>query len=221
MTPHSDIVNRIVVGDCVKVLKTLPADRVDLAVTDPPYLVRYRSQDGRSIANDDNALWLVPAFAQIGRVLKPGRFCVSFYGWTQADRFLTAWRAAGLRAVGHFVFEKPYHSRERLLRYRHECAYLLAKGEPVRPQIVLPDVLEWSYSGDALHPTQKPLSGIVPLILAYSRQGDIVLDPFAGSGTTPLAAKLLNRRYIGIELDARYARLAQERLERCDFGEGR
>jgi site-specific DNA-methyltransferase (adenine-specific) len=221
MTQSSDLTDRIIVGDCVTVLKTLPAESVDLTVTDPPYLVRYRSSDGRSIANDDNALWLVPAFAQIGRVLKPGRFCVSFYGWTQADRFLAAWRAAGLRPVGHFVFAKSYDSQARLLRYRHECAYLLSKGEPARPGIVLPDVLEWSYSGDALHPTQKPLAALVPLVLAYSRPGEVVLDPFAGSGTTALAAKLLNRRYVGIELDERYARLARERLERCDFGERR
>ena len=219
MTTRSDFTDRIIAGDCITVLKSLPAASVDLAVTDPPYLVRYRADDGRSIANDDNAAWLAPAFAEVGRVLKPGRFCVSFYGWTKVDRFLAAWRAAGLRTVGHFVFPKPYQSRERLLRYRHECAYLLAKGEPARPSLVLPDVLEWSYTGNTLHPTQKPLSAIIPLVLAYSRAGEVVLDPFAGSGTTALAAKLLNRRYIGIELDARYARLAEERLRRCDVGE--
>lgn len=221
MTQTSDFTNRIVEGDCVTVLKTVPAASVDLVVTDPPYLVRYRARDGRSIANDDNADWLAPAFAEISRVLKDGRFCVSFYGWTQVDRFLAAWRAAGLRPVGHFVFAKSYHSQERFLRYSHECAYLLAKGEPKPPTIALPDVLDWSYSGDTLHPTQKPLVSILPLILAYSRVGDMVLDPFAGSGTTALAAKLLNRRFIGVELDSRYARLAQERLSKCDVGERR
>lgn len=221
MSGLADVTNRIVEGDCVSVLKTLPSESVDLVVTDPPYLVRYRSRDGRSIANDDNAEWLKPSFAEIARVLKWDRFCISFYGWPQADRFLVAWRAAGLHPVAHFVFAKSYASRERFVRYQHECAYLLAKGEPRKPGIALPDVLDWAYSGNALHPTQKPLAGIIPLILPYSRPGDIVLDPFAGSGTTALAAKILGRRYIGIELDRRYAELARKRLEKCDIGESR
>jgi DNA modification methylase len=55
---------------------------------------------------------------------------------------------------------------------------------------------------------------ILPLVMAYSEKGDIVLDPFAGSGTTAVAAKTLYRRYIGIELDPTYAQLAEERLTR-------
>ena len=216
-----DWTDRIVEGDCIRVLKTMPAASVDLVVTDPPYLVRYRARDVRRIANDDNADWLAPAFAEVSRVLKRDRFCISFYGWGHTDRFLAAWRAAGLRPVGHFVFAKSYYSEARFVRYRHECAYLLAKGEPPPPSIALPDVLDWCYSGDALHPTQKPLLSMLPLVLTYSRQGDLVLDPFAGSGTTALAAKLLNRRYLGIELDPRYARLARERLAGCDVGESR
>jgi modification methylase len=54
---------------------------------------------------------------------------------------------------------------------------------------------------------------ILPLILACSRAGDIVLDPFAGSGTTAVAAHMTGRRYIGIELDPTYARIASERLK--------
>lgn len=220
MTHLTELRSGIIEGDCISALKTMPPESVDLVVTDPPYLVRYRARDGRRIANDDNADWLAPSFAEISRVLKYDRFCVSFYGWGQTDRFLAAWRGAGLRPVGHFVFVKSYYSQARFVRYRHECAYLLAKGEPEPPSIALPDVLDWRYSGDVLHPTQKPLLGILPLVLAFSRPGDLVLDPFAGSGTTALAAKLLARRYLGIELDARYAHLARERLAKCDFGEG-
>jgi site-specific DNA-methyltransferase (adenine-specific) len=55
---------------------------------------------------------------------------------------------------------------------------------------------------------------ILPLVMAYSEKGDIVLDPFAGSGTTAVAAKTLGRRYIGIELDPTYAQKADERVKR-------
>jgi adenine-specific DNA-methyltransferase len=77
---------------------------VDFILTDPPYVARYRSRDGRKIANDDNADWLCPAFAEMYRVLKYRSFCVSFYGWPKADLFIAAWRAAGFRPVGHIMF---------------------------------------------------------------------------------------------------------------------
>jgi DNA modification methylase len=80
------------------------------------------------VINDDNGAWLQPAFKQIYRLLKPGSFCVSFYGWSKADRFIAAWRSAGFRMVGHLVFRKKYASSARFLRYQHEQAYLLAKG---------------------------------------------------------------------------------------------
>jgi hypothetical protein len=54
-----------------------------------------------------------PAFAEMYRVLADGAFCVSFYGWTSADKFLTAYRAAGFRVAGHFVFPKRYTSKTR------------------------------------------------------------------------------------------------------------
>ena len=84
----------------------MPAESVDFILTDPPYLARYVSRDGRRVENDDDDAWLCPAFAAAARVLKPGRFCVSFYGWHRVDAFMAAWRAAGLRPVGHFVFVK-------------------------------------------------------------------------------------------------------------------
>jgi len=77
---------------------------------------------------------------------------------------------------------------------------------------IVPDVIESRYSGNHLHPTQKPLEAIRPLIEAYSRPGDIVLDPFAGSGTTAAASRQLHRSFIGIELDPTYFRNATRRL---------
>src|ERR1700730_7361165 len=75
------------------------------------------------------------------------RFCVCFYGWSKADKFIAAWRAAGFRPVGHLVFRKSYASTTRFLRYQHEQAYLLAKGEPPRHHYPVPDVLEMHYQG--------------------------------------------------------------------------
>jgi len=74
----------------------------------------------------------------------------------------------------------------------------------------------WSMPENTEHPTQKPEKLIAKLVLASSNPGDVVLDPFLGSGTSAVVAKKLNRRYIGIEIDEEYALLAEKRLARAD-----
>ena len=210
--PPGEPRNAILHGDCLTILPRLAAGSVDFVLTDPPYLANYRSRDGRTVPNDDNDAWLIPAFAELHRVLAQDTFAVSFHGWPHADRFLAAWRAAGFRMAGHFVFPKRYTSATRHVRYQHECAYLLAKGNPPEPAWPIGDVIDWTYSGNRLHPTQKPLPVLLPLIETFSSPGGLVLDPFAGSGSTLVAAAMLGRGYLGIELDAGYHQAAVCRL---------
>jgi DNA modification methylase len=211
ITEKNQTVNDVLQGDCVEVLAQLPSASVDMVLTDPPYLAKYLSRDGRRVANDDREEWLQPAFAQIFRVLKPNAFCISFYGWHQVDKFMQAWRLAGFRPAGHLVFTKSYPSNRRFLSYRHEQAYLLAKGNPALPAQPVSDVQPWQYSGNKLHPTQKPVSALMPLIAAFSKPGDVVLDPFCGSGSTLVAAALSSRQYIGIELSPEHCETARRR----------
>jgi site-specific DNA-methyltransferase (adenine-specific) len=75
----------------------------------------------------------------------------------------------------------------------------------------------WSMPENTDHPTQKPEKLIAKLILASSRPGDVVLDPFLGSGTTSVVARKLGRRYIGIEQGQEYAMLAEKRLQRARY----
>lgn len=74
----------------------------------------------------------------------------------------------------------------------------------------------WSMAENTAHPTQKPEKLIAKLILASSREGDLILDPFLGSGTTAVVAKKLGRHFIGIEKDPTYCVWAQKRLENAD-----
>jgi site-specific DNA-methyltransferase (adenine-specific) len=205
--------NTVLHGDCIELMRNLRGGSVDLIVTDPPYLCRYKDRSGRTVAKDDNDRWLRPAFHQMHSVLKDGGFCLSFYGWHRADRFIGAWRAAGFRIVGHVVFRKPYASASRFLRYEHEQAYLLAKGEPILPKAPVPDVIDWpAKSGNVLHPTQKPVAVLRPIIAAFSAPGDLVLDPFCGSGSTLVAARQLKRVALGMELDRDHHATAMRRL---------
>ena len=76
----------------------------------------------------------------------------------------------------------------------------------------IPDVLEWKYTGNCFHPTQKPVSVLKPLVESFLNPGDVVLDPFCGSGSTLLAARELNCRFLDIELSKQYFDLAEQRL---------
>lgn len=204
--------NEIHQGDATQTLAQVPDHHADLIVTDPPYLVNYRDRTGRSLANDDNAGGVLPVFPELWRVLKPDSYCVLFCGWSAIGQFSAAWEAAGFKSVGHIVWAKGYTSSARHLQYRHESAWLLAKGCPKAPTKPLPDVMRWTYSGNRSHPTEKAVEVIAPLVRAFSQLGDLVLDPFLGSGTTAVAAALAARRYLGVELEERYCELARKRV---------
>ncbi|RWR27219.1 DNA methylase [Sinirhodobacter populi] len=207
-TPRNVILN----ADCIDAMRSFDRGSVDFILTDPPYLVNYRDRSGRKVANDDNTRWLRPAFNQMHRVLKDGGFAISFYGWNKVDLFMDAWKAAGFRVVGHIVFRKQYASSAKFLRYQHEQAYLLAKGNVSLPENPVPDVIDFPYAGNRLHPTQKPIEALRPLIEAFTKPGELVLDPFSGSGSTLAAAQQLGRDWTGIELDQGHHRTATRRL---------
>lgn len=149
--------SRFVLGNCIDVMTRIPDNAIDFILTDPPYLVGFRDRSGRTIAGDKTDEWLQPACNEMYRVLKKDALMVSFYGWNRVDRFMAAWKNAGFSVVGHLVFTKNYTSKAAYVGYRHECAYILAKGRPRLPQNPLPDVLGWKYSGNRHHPTEKPV----------------------------------------------------------------
>ena len=209
----SQMLNHVTLGRCEEAMKGLPGSSVDFILTDPPYLVRYRDRNGRTVKNDDNTAWMDPAFHEMHRVLKPGKFLVSFYAWNKVDRFMESWKRSGFHVAGHIVFPKHYASGENFTKYHHEQAYLLSKGWPAKPEHPPADVIPWTYTGNRLHPTQKPVGSLKPLIEAFTKPGDVVLDPFAGSGSTLVAAKELGRRFIGIELDPDHQHTAALRLQ--------
>lgn len=204
--------NQIIEGDSARVLKEIPADSVDLIVTDPPYLVNYRDRDGRTLRNDTNAGGVMPVFQPIARVMKPNSYAVCFAGWSALPQFTSTWEAAGLRIVSQIIWQKSYASRKSFTEYRHESAFVLAKGNPAKPSHPLPSVMDWVYSGNRRHPTEKAVEIIAPLIRCFSKPGDLVCDPFSGSGSTSVAAALNGRDYIGIDIDTKHVATAKTRL---------
>jgi site-specific DNA-methyltransferase (adenine-specific) len=118
------------------------------------------------------------------------------------------------RCFTHATETLLWMSRSRSSRHRYDdqCMRRLNSGQPMKTHWYLPAV-PVSEKECGRHPTQKPIAVVERCILAATAPGDLVLDPFMGSGTTALVAAEHGRRFIGIEQDARYLRLARRRLE--------
>ena len=205
--------NSILEGDAAHILAQVEAASVDLVVTDPPYLVNYRDRTGRSLRNDNNADGVLPVFEPLARVMKQDSYAICFAGWSALPEFTQSWQAAGLRILSQVVWTKNYASRKGFTEYRHESAYVLAKGRPDKPARPLPSVMPWVYSGNCRHPTEKAVEILTPLIRCFSKPGDMVCDPFAGSGASCVAAALTGRDYLGIDIDPAHVATAKARLE--------
>jgi len=207
-------------GDCRDVLPELPAESFDMVLTDPPYLVSYTGRWGKHhepIVGDSDPSWVHPAFCEIWRVLKRDSLCLSFYGWTNADIFLGTWKEIGYRPVSHIAVLKVHYGFGTYARTQHATAYLLAKGTPQRPVQTFSDVLVGELPSPLVHPNQKPIGPISQLITTFAPATGLVLDPFAGSGTTLIAARAVGRRAIGVEVDERFCEVVALRLFQQTF----
>ena len=129
--------------------------------------------------------------------------------------------------VSHRVFK---HSAEYIIwakkskraqhRYNYELMRQLNDGKQMTDVWRMPAVAKWEKSCGK-HPTQKPLSLMSRIIMASTKEGDWVLDPFNGSGTTGVAASLLGRKYLGIDMEIGYLELASKRREELENEEVR
>jgi DNA modification methylase len=224
-------------GDCRAILPQLPAGSVDLVVTDPPYNIAsphsLTSSRGRVVSTA--AAWgawdtfsdeeyrelLSGVFAECFRLLRPGG---QLYCWAAAQYIglvLAAGEAAGFRYRAKLVAVKarpqPSWRRQNWRSSYEECLYF-SKGRPwpfhFSGQESMRNVLMLPYEPKATpHPTEKRPAMLEPLIRVSSDPGQVVLDPFLGSGSTAVVAQALGRRYVGIERNRRYLAMARKRLE--------
>lgn len=214
--------NTIIHGDCLDVLRTLPSNSIDAVITDPPYGISYhgtrRKDKARwfnKIANDSAPYiwWLHDA----ARALKPGGALLCFTRYDTEEAFRFAIRLAGLEPKTQIIWDKGVHGVGDCcgdFGLRHENVIFAVKGRFLFPGGRPVSVLRVPRLSSArlTHPNEKPVELMQQLIEAVTRPGYLVLDPFLGSGTTAVAAKMADRRYIGIELDPTYASAAKRRL---------
>jgi site-specific DNA-methyltransferase (adenine-specific) len=223
MKPAPEVYNRITCGDALRVIPNLPARSVDLVVTDPPYgdNVGYGPGNIR-IAGNEHPLLALQALALAYRVLKADTTAYLFCGMRHLSFVRSFFTAYTRYRIGEtIIWDKVSMGVGPAFRKQYECILALEKGRPTYRDRRMLNLLSYRRVRDSAHPHAKPLELVKALIRHSSDEGGIVLDPFLGSGTTAVAALELGRRFVGIELDARYCALAKMRVRRAREAMGR
>jgi DNA modification methylase len=218
-------------GDALDALADLDLT-VDAVVTDPPYASGTRHEAGKSSSGamlragrfSDRPIdldqmttvgfvWLMRAVAMGTRaMLVDGGSFLSFIDWRQWPNLVGALETANLRIQGMVVWDKGHFGMGNGFRSQHELICHASKGVPTIYDKGIGNVLGFPRQEPVDHPSPKPEGLMQRLTAAVTPPGGLVLDPFAGSGTTLRAAKNLGRRCIGIEMDESYCQIAAERL---------
>ena len=206
--------SRIIHGDCIEELRKLPDHSVDLVLTDPPYgNARAYGKNRRTIANDNHPLTGLLALHECYRVQRRNTAAYYFLDIKHLpliERFVTQYTDYAIK--GWIVWDKVHISVGCAFRNRHEIILALAKGKPEFRDRAFPNVVSVMRERTVEHPHKKPVALLRRLIEHSTERGATVLDPFVGSGSTAVAAKTAGRAAIGIEMDARYVRVARDRI---------
>jgi len=244
--------DKIIQGNCIEVIKSLPEKSVDLIFADPPYNLQLRNdlyrpnmtkvdavKDGwdkfdsfaaydtftrewlsasQHVLKDTGTIWVIGTYHNIYRVgsimQDLGFWILNDIVWTKSNpmpnfrgvRFTNAHEIliwAQMKKGAKYTFNhKSMKALNDDLQMRSDWNLNLATGkERIR------------LNGSKVHSTQKPEALLYRIMIASSNVGDVVLDPFFGSGTTGAVAKKLGRNWIGIERDKKYIQAAQERID--------
>ena len=224
-------------GDCLEILKTFSDKSVDLILTDPPYGVTANKKDvvvdldelfrvskGVILTTQQpytteviykyrkcfryDIIWdkiLVSGFLNANRMPLRKHEIILVFGdvsyFPQKTKGVDKIHSKGVQKENkqrNYGKHKSIDNRDKLGTLKHPTSIIqFQKPHPSKAE----------------HPTQKPVELFELLVKSYSKENDIILDPFLGSGTTAVACKQLNRNYIGIEISEKYCEIARRRLE--------
>jgi len=246
------LLDQVLVGDSIAMLRRLPPASVHAIFADPPYNLQLKGElrrpdesvvDGvddawdrfpdlaaydaftrawltecRRVLRKDGTIWVMGAYHNVFRL---GVALQDLGFWILND---VIWRKAnpmpnfrGRRFTNaHETLIWAAHGQESKYRFNYAAMKALNDDVQMRSDWFIPLCTGGERlrdeNGDKLHPTQKPEALLHRVILSCTQPGEVVLDPFLGSGTTAAVAKRLGRRFIGIEREERYAAGARARL---------
>jgi DNA modification methylase len=212
----------VLLGDSLEIIKGLPDSSVDVVLTDPPYLLnlksalarkKYKLNQWADMCNP--AYWYSAWMRECYRVLKSDGCLWSFLNWRSLVTFQKASCDCDWPIESLLIWDKQWTGlgSMRGLRQSYEMVALFLKGEYSIPNRSLSDV--WQFQGSSNkphgHPAEKPV-GLMEKILKEC-PGEVILDPFMGCGTVGVAALKQSKKYIGIDQDEHWHKVAKTRLE--------
>lgn len=217
----------IIQGNAIELLKTLPSNSVELLVTDPPYkLTKGGNSDGKNskrpkgiLSTNKEIMDNIPKFSEwlpdCFRVLKNGSHAYIMSNFKNLFELQSEIVKAGFKISNLLVWEKNNCTPSQF--YMKNCEYILfcRKGAAKYINDIGGSKTVHHFDnilGNKIHPTEKPINLMKLYIANSSNKGDMVLDPFMGSGTTGQAAIELNRNFIGFEISEEYFKTAEYRL---------
>jgi DNA modification methylase len=228
-------VNQIFQKDCIEGLKEIPDNSVDLIVTSPPYNFGGFNREGKKSSYDcydDNMTeeeykeWTQNYFKELYRVLKPtGMFYFNIkYRFIDYECKIPFWivEKSPFKLLNMVIWKFASSPDVAKIKWypRHEYIFVFIKSNNYyfnENYAKYGDVWEISQvmansKERTEHPAQYPLKLVRRIIESSSKRGDVVLDPFMGSGTSAVACNQLDRKYIGFEISDYYHKIASKRL---------
>lgn len=228
-------------GDCLGYLASLPDASIDAMITDPPYCsggyleaqknTKAQGLRGATVnaegfqwfASDNmgtsGLVWLLRAvMVECRRVLRPNRSALIFTDWRMVPVLAPALESSGLRYRNMLIWDKGNAGLGVGFKPAYEVILEFCNGatdyhgQSGSNLLRAPRV----HSSRKVHGAEKPVALLTRLVGVVTRPGDCILDPFAGSGTTGVAALESGRRFKGCEADPKYHAIALERLERAE-----
>lgn len=229
--PKIDIINE----DCFKVIQQFIENdfKVDAIITDIPYQIsvdnNFKTMKDRTGRNGiDFGEWDkefdCSSLGIFSKILKPNGSIVLFHSFEQYSDVKKTFESNGLECKDRIIWEKTNPMpRNRDRRYISNCEmgswYVMKKAKwTFNRQDEKYQKMIFRYPSESgggfkrYHPTQKNLELMKEIVAIHTNENDIVFDPFAGSGSTGVACKLLNRNFIGCEIDKNYAKIIEERI---------
>ena len=209
--------NKIICGDSLSILKTMADESVDLILTDPPYNAKNIGPNARKYSEGQMQLpeeeyrkfcadWIAEAL-RIGKrvVFTPGIANMCFY---PQPKWVICWHKPAAVSFNRFG---GFNAWEPIFIYGG------GKGVKLGQDYMKVNTLNFTKGVEVEHPCPKPPELMGKLINIFSKEGDLILDPFNGSGTTTFVARNLKRNYIGIDKVKSYCEMAEKRLSAEPF----
>ena len=219
---------KLYLGDCSEIMKEIKDNSIDAIIADPPYNIsrktNFHTMKGHRGTSMNYGDWdkeadILSWIDQIPRILKQGSNVIIFNDWKNLGDIAKKMRKNNIEPKRCLVLNKsnpaPFN-RDRLFVNDVEFAIwgVYGKGWTFnRKEKLERCILNTTVQSKKFHPTMKDTKVIKKLVKVLSNENDIILDPFMGSGTTGIACKMTDRKFIGIEMKEEYMKIAVARIK--------